>query len=415
MKFGSLIKENLRISINSIKSNLLRTILTIMIIALGIMALVGIMTAIDSIKNSISSEFASMGANTFSITSRGMRVHVGGKQYRRKSHSHISYHQAKRFKEEYTFPASVATSIYASGTATIKFKSEKTNPNVRVIGIDENYMYNNGLSVEKGRGFSQSELLMSRNIAVIGNGIAKKLFKNSLNPIEKIITVGSGKYRVIGVLESKGSGFGGGDDQSVFLPISNVRQNYARPNMNYGISVRPNDNKLVDAAMDEAEGTFRIVRKLSVKDESDFNIVKSDNLAKILLENMKNVTFVAGIIGAITLFGAAIGLMNILLVSVSERTREIGTRKAIGAKSWLIKQQFLFEAILISQLGGLLGIVLGIAAGNLVSKMTGGGFVAPWEWIIGGVVICSIVGIAAGYIPAVKASKLDPIEALRYE
>lgn len=415
MKIGSFIKENIRISFNSIKSNLLRTILTITIIAIGILALVGIMTAIESIKSSINSEFATMGANSFTITSRGMNVNINGKRHRQKSHSYISYKQAFKFKEEYRFPSSTSVSIYATGASTIKFEGEKTNPNISIMGIDDNYFANNGNKIFKGRSFSPNEITMSRNIAVIGHGIAKKLFKNNVDPINKIITAGNSKYKVVGVLESKGSGFGGGDDQSVFIPISSVRQNYARPNMNYNISVSPNDPKMLEAAIDEAEGTFRIIRGLNVKDETDFNIQKSDNLAKLLMENLKFVTIAATIIGIITLFGAAIGLMNIMLVSVSERTREIGTRMALGAKRGMIKQQFLFESILISILGGVVGIILGILAGNLIAKMTSGGFVVPWGWIMIGLCICTGIGLVSGYFPARKASKLDPIVALRFE
>jgi len=177
----------------------------------------------------------------------------------------------------------------------------------------------------------------------------------------------------------------------------------------------PPDATLLETAVGEAEGLFRIIRGLKSTDESDFNITKSDNLANMLLENIKFITLAATIIGIITLFGAAIGLMNIMLVAVSERTREIGIRKAIGATSSVIKQQFLFESILIGQLGGFLGIILGIVIGNLVAMGIGSPFIIPWIWIIGGVVICFIVGLASGMLPAIKASKLDPIEALRYE
>lgn len=415
MKFGALLKENLRISLNAIRSNTLRSVLTIFIIALGIMALVGILTAIDSIKGSISNEFASMGANTFTIASRGMRVNVAGKRYRTKNHPYVNMRQAIDFKDRFQFPAIVSISVYASGASTIKQKSKKTNPNISVYGIDENYLTTAGLEVSSGRNFSAHELEAGRAVVIIGNEVAKKIFEKNEDPLDKFISVGGGKYRVVGVLKSKGSGFGGGPDRSVYLPYGNVATYFSRPNMNYAISIKPNDPKLLEYAVSEAEGVFRIVRNLKATDESDFNIEKSDSLAQILLENLKYVTYAATIIGMITLLGAAVGLMNIMLVAVAERTREIGTRKAIGAKSATIKQQFLFEAIVICQLGGILGVILGILIGNIMSMIIGSPFIIPWIWIITGLVLCLCVGLASGYLPAVKASRLDPIEALRYE
>jgi len=407
--------EIFRISMNSILATKLRSILTILIISLGIMALVGILTAIESIEGSLTSSFTSMGANAFTIQSRGMNVNVAGNRYRKKNYAHISLQQARSFKEEYRFPADVSISVYASGASTIKYMSKKTNPNIAVHGVDEEFMKVSGLEIERGRNFSPIDIQDSRHVAIIGHEVASKLFLKNESPIDRFITVGSGKYRVIGVLENKGSGFGGGPNRSVYLPYTNVAAYFSRPRMNYSITVQPLDPKLLEAAVSEAEGIFRIVRNLSATDESDFNIEKSDNLAKLLIENLKYVSIAATVIGIITLIGAAVGLMNIMLVAVAERTREIGTRKAIGAKSSEIKQQFLFEAILICQFGGILGVFLGILMGNIVSILTKNPFIVPWGWILGGLAISFIVGLASGYFPAVKASNLDPIEALRYE
>ncbi len=415
MNKTSLLFENIRIALNSIRTNLLRTILTVLIIAIGITALVGILTAIDSLKGSITEQFAQMGANTFSISSRGMHVQIGSQRYRAKNHSYISYYQAKEFKETFDFPAQTAISVYSSGTATLKYGSEKTNPNISVRGIDDNYLSTSGYELGKGRSFSNHDINEGRSVALLGSELAKRLFKSGEEPLGKVISIGGGKYKVIGMLESKGSGFGMNSDMVCFIPYSNSRTYFSRPNMNFNIQIKVDNPALMQAAEGQAEATFRVVRDLNPLDETDFNIEKSDNIAKMLMENMKNVTLVATIIGFITLFGAAIGLMNIMLVSVTERTREIGIRKAIGAKSNTVKQQFLVEAIVVGQIGGVVGIIMGILVGNMLSMVIGSAFIIPWTWISLGVLLCFVVGIASGYYPAQKASKLDPIDSLRYE
>lgn len=413
MKFA-LFEDNFRISMNSILTNRMRTVLTIFIISFGIMALVGILTAIDSIKNSITNQFTMMGANTFTIESRGMKVVVGNKKYRQKNHARISYQEALRFKEEFDKPATVSTFVSASGLGTVKFKQEKTNPNVWIVGGDEHYMITSGNELEMGRNFTVQDIQMNRNVVILGHDLLKELFKNNENPLNQFVTIGGGKFRVIGVFREKGSSFGGGD-RICLLPVTTVRYYFSRPNMTFTINVMPHQPELLDALASEAEGVFRVIRGLDAVDETDFNITKSDNLVNILLENITTVTWAATMIGLITLLGASIGLMNIMLVSVTERTREIGIRKAIGAKRGTIRQQFLFEAILIGQLGGLLGIILGILIGNMISLLTHSSFVVPWMWIFGGVAATFIVGLISGLYPAIKASRLDPILALHYE
>ncbi|MFW5822000.1 MAG: ABC transporter permease [Tangfeifania sp.] len=415
MRRATLFAENIRIAFQSVRANMLRTVLTVLIIAVGITALIGILTAIDSIKNSITKEFTFMGANTFTVTSRGMQVQVGNQRYRSKNHAHISFYQANEFKERFDFPASTAISVYATGSATVKYGSEKTNPNIGVRGIDDNYLVTSGYEIDLGRSFTESEIHSGRSVVILGSELVKQLFSDDENPLQKIVSIGSGKYKVIGTLKGKGSGFGNSNDLVAFLPYTNVRNYFSRPNMNFDIQVKVPRPELMDVAIGQTEAVFRNVRGLDPLDETDFNIETSDNLVNILLDNIKNITLVATIIGFITLFGAAVGLMNIMLVSVTERTREIGIRKAIGAKGLTVKQQFLVEAIIIGQIGGILGIVIGIFIGNMVSVMIGTAFIIPWAWIILGVILCFVVGIVSGYYPAQKAANLDPIESLRYE
>jgi putative ABC transport system permease protein len=409
----AIFKENLKISFRAIKSNRLRAILTICIIAVGIMALVGILTAIDAIRSSLTNQFTMMGANSFTITSQLMNFERGDRS-RTKNFSRISYREAEAFKSRFKEGCWVAISFNASGLATVKYGSEKTNPNTNLIGIDENHLLVSGYEIESGRNFSLDEVQESRHYVLIGADIAKDLFPTGVDPLGKEITVAGLKLEVTGVLRSKGTSALNGD-RVCFMPITTARQYFSIPNMSFSITIMPQKAVNIDVMTGEAEAVFRTIRNLNPRDESDFNIRKSDNLVNMLLKNLRYVTLAATIIGIVTLFGAAVGLMNIMLVSVTERTREIGVRKAIGAKTQTIKYQFLFESIMIGQLGGFFGIILGILIGNAVSSMLRSSFVIPWVWVLTGIVVCFIVGVVSGYAPAVKAANIDPIEALRYE
>lgn len=406
-------REDFRLAIDSIKSQALRAWLTAGIIAIGITALVGILTSIDALKNSLSSSLSSMGSNAYNIDNRERGIRMGNKR-KFKRNDPITYRQAVMFKHSYTFPSDICISAMASSISTLKYKNEKTNPNIFVFGGDEKYLAISALDIEKGRNFSTYDLMTGANVIILGSEIERKLFKK-INAIDKEISVGSRKYRVIGVLKEKGSSMGMSADKNCYIPISTLKENYATSRTSYTVTVRLQNVKQMDGSIGEAVALMRNIRKDEIGREDSFSISKSDGLATMLIEQTSNIQLAAIFIALITLLGAAIGLMNIMLVSVTERTREIGIRKALGANRAVITRQFLLEAIMISLLGGLMGIVLGIAMGNGLASALDTGFIIPWNWILAGVIICFFTGLISGLYPAIKASKLDPIEALRYE
>jgi putative ABC transport system permease protein len=406
-------KENISIALQSIAGNRLRTSLTSLIIAIGIMALVGILTAIEGVKQFTNDAFAGLGANSFTIQNTGSGLNFGNGGHR-KVYPPIRYDQAERFEKLFALPVLTAVNLSVSGTAVAKYGSQKTNPNITVTGSNENYLLTSGQKLSFGRNFSSSELEHGTNVVIIGNEIKKRLFKDD-DPINKLMFIGNNNFRVIGVIASKGSSSGFGGDKFCIIPVLKAKQIDTVSNPSFTITVKVNNPAALDASIGEATSSFRNIRDLNVTKPDNFEITRSDSIQQELSGQLTGMTVAGFAIGIITLIGAAIGLMNIMLVSVTERTREIGLRKALGATPSVIRKQFLIEAIVICLICGIGGIILGMAIGNLISVQISGSFVAPWLWLFAAIALCTLIGLLSGFYPAKKASRLDPVEALRYE
>lgn len=399
----------------SLRVNRLRAIITIVIIALGITSLVGMQTAIDGLKWSLVSNLNTLGNNTFSITKDASPLQFG--QRKRKSESiNINYREAQQFEKMFAGGGKVAISVNVANGIEARFKKIKTNPSINIVGGDEHYLQSSGYTLEAGRNFSPTEIQKGSNVAIIGRELNNLLFSPDFIGIGKSVYLSDRKFTVIGVTEVKGSSFGASFDKTAIIPINNARKSFANSiNPNHSIKVTVNDVFNLENAVLEAIGTMRVIRKLKPGVENNFGLTKSESLKELLDQNMSYVSYAAMVIGLITLFGALIALMNIMFVTVTERTREIGTRMAVGASPKFIRIQFLSEATFISLVGGVVGIIFGLIIGNLVIIFLELNATVPVQWIIISFVLCVLVGIGAGYLPAQKAAALDPIESLRYE
>jgi putative ABC transport system permease protein len=423
------LRDTLSLAFRTVRGNKLRTGITVAIITLGITALIGINTAIVAIQQKFVESFSSMGATGFTIRFREPRWFGGrgddvkketkGQKKERKSNmgKPITKLQAETFKGNFEFPASVSLFIFGKSDAIVSRENKKTNPTVRVYGGDENFINQNGFKLAFGRNLTSLDVETNRNVCVIGKDVAVKFFGENLErPVDKMIKIDNIPFRVVGTLEPKGSTLGMSWDNVVLTSYNNVRRYFnSNPNSSFSIQVKVADIKLIDGAIGQATGIFRPIRKLATTEEDNFSIDKSDSFVEMLMRNLSMISYSAVAIGIITLIGAAIGLMNIMLVAVTERTKEIGLVKAIGGKRRNVRFQFLYESIIISLLGAGFGIALGVLLGNIVGILLSTSFVIPWDWVLFGVVICSLVGLLAGLYPAMKASRLNPIEALRYE
>ncbi len=421
-------KDQIALSWKSVSSNKLRTAITVVIMALGIFALILIITALQAASNSLTSSFTSMGANSFAINyktginrfsndgNKVSKVKKGKREIKSNLNKSITYQQASRFKDQFSFPGS-KVSIAARGASGIivNNSSKKTNPDVTLFGGDENYLEINGYRIDYGRNFTPADVQSGSNVCMLGQGVAERLFpQNIARAVDAVVKVNHVSYRVIAVLKDEGSSMFSNKSKVVITTYNTLRRQSGNI-PSYNVAVMVSDIKTMEVAIGEAVGTFRPIRKLTVQEEDNFEIIKSDSMAEALLTNLGFLEYATIAIAFITLIGAAIGLMNIMLVAVTERTKEIGLTKALGGRKIDIRAQFIYESIIISLLGAFAGIIAGILVGNIVALLLHTGFVIPWAWVLAAIVVCTLVGLGAGVYPAYKASNLDPINALRYE
>ena len=408
--------ESVILAVDSVRSNKLRSILTLISVTIGVFAIIGAGTLTTSIESAVSSEMSSLGETNFTITrTPAVMQHGDWRKYMKRKA--ITYKQVVELKEELEGNKNIEfVSSSCDGDATVvKYRSKSTDPDVTVQGGDDNYLASSANTVESGREIGIEDVKLSRNVALIGNDVVVKIF-DGVSPLGKTIRVGNQKYDVVGVLKAKGAVMGQSQDNIVVLPITNYLKYFSSEwEQSMEISVRAKEKKVLDDAINEAIGKFRIVRNIKPWAENDFEITTNEALSESFSGLTGFLKYFGLICGIVSLGAAGVGIMNIMLVSVKERTREIGVRKAIGAKKTWIILQFIIETITICQIGGFVGIVLGVGGAWALSLSLKMPLVFPLEQIIFAVIICTVLGVISGAYPAWKAAKLDPIEALRYE
>jgi putative ABC transport system permease protein len=408
-----MLRQNIRQALGSIRANRLRSVLTALIIAFGITAIVGVLTSIDSIQYWMRSSFSTLGANTFILDSEITPIRIGGRR-ERTVYRPISYAEALRFRNEFSSHYLVSLRGEYAQTATGRSGGRTTEANLQVRGTDQHFLTVESFTLAAGRTLTEDDVLQLRRVCVIGHKVRTELFPNQ-DPIGQGVFIGRHKFEVVGVLEEKGTAFGSPGDRLVAIPVTTGMNIYGGNEHQMSVTVFVPRTEEMQLAMAAAEAQFRSIRNVAVGDKSNFGIVVSDSFVATLMENLALLTVSATVIALITLFGASIGLMNIMLVSVTERTREIGVRKSLGATNRQIQQQFLTEAIVLTQFGGLMGVLFGVLVGNAVGAALGAPFFIPWGWVFLGFAVCFVVGIVSGWYPARKAARQDPIVALRYE
>ena len=411
-------RETMAMALSSLGANKLRAALTMTGITIGVFSIILVMTAIGALQNSIESGISFLGSNIFQFAKYPVNIDAGGGNVKKKyqNRRNISYQQALRFYELMQGNASeICLKCFGRDLkAQAVYNGIKTPPSLTVVGTNRGFLTANAFTLGYGRNLNDEDVALARNVVVVGKGIEKRLFPHE-SPIGKVIRMSGHTYTVVGVLAEKGTSFGESQDDFVIMPITRFFENYGEANRTVNIATQPFSTELYSRTLDKGISAMRIARGLKADQDNDFEIYTNDSLKSAFLNVAGVISIGAFVISFIALVAAGIGIMNIMLVSVTERTKKIGVRKSIGARSRDILRQFLAEAVFISEAGGILGIIFGVVGGDLLALWLKVDVIFPYGWAIAGLIVCSAIGIGFGFYPAYRAAALDPIEALRYE
>jgi putative ABC transport system permease protein len=408
-----MLRESMRMTVEAIVQNKLRAILTLLGISIGVFSVIGVMTAIRTLETSIESGLNVFGTNTFLINKTPAIQFGPGSRSKYRNRKNIDYRQYELLKERAKLPILVSV-VDSEQERSIRYKDKLVNKTVEISGGDENALRTLNTFVEDGRNLTQDDIQFSRNVCLLGGDVIDKLFPFE-DPLGKVIQIKGLNYTVVGTIERKGELFGGSQDNFILIPITNYLQKFSDNRTSLGITVEAASVEDYDKTQDEVIGIMRTIRKVPPEKENDFEVTSNTELLETFGAFTGGVKIFAFSVSVIALLVAGIGIMNIMLVSVTERIKEIGIRKAIGATRGHILTQFLTEAVFLSQFGGIVGVILGIAAGNLVAVVLNVSAVIPFDWAFYGLLVCSLIGIGFGSYPAWRAANLDPIESLRFE
>ncbi len=406
------IAEVFRMAVNALRTNKLRSGLTMLGVAIGVFSVIGVMTALSVIQGSIETGLSFLGSNLFQFAKYPV-ISKNDPEEKFANRRSITLDQANDYKRRMEGVAAAVCLKVFDGGKPASFGRTKVQ-GFTLVGTNEWFLTANAYSLGYGRNISPEDVEFGRNVTVVGVSVQKKLFANQ-TPLGQVIKVNEKPYRIIGVLGEKGSSFGQSQDDLILMPITKFLSDFGSANRTVNVATQSTSQSTYNATFDKAIGQMRIARGLTLAQDNDFEIYSNDTLVTAFAQVADQIRIGAFVVSAIALLAAGVGIMNIMLVSVTERTREIGLRKAIGARSNDVIRQFLLEAIVLSEIGGLLGIASGIAGGNGIALYFDIAMVFPYGWAIAGLVVCSIIGITFGFYPAWKAAALHPIDALRYE